>query len=71
MSRSSTLIAVGVLTILLPFGGLPSSWLHVLYPLFGLIVVTIGFLMRADHVKAEREAAPEPPLINHDIPPIT
>ena len=68
MTRSSTLILIGALTVLAPFSGLPVAWLHILFPLLGLVVIVVGFLIRADRVKAERDSTPPP--IGNDLSPI-
>lgn len=61
MSRSSTLIVAGLLIIFFSFMGFPLAWLHVMLPILGLIVVGIGFLIRADHVRSARQETPPPP----------
>lgn len=72
MSRASTLVLVGFLTMIVSFVGLPASWLHALLPLFGLIVIVVGFLMRADRVREEKGAmpSPPPPAADHGTPPL-
>lgn len=50
MSRSSVLILVGILLVIAPFAGVPSAWLAVLVPFFGLIVCVVGFLVRETQV---------------------
>jgi len=64
MSRSSTLIVAGLLVVLLSFIGLPLAWLHVLLPALGIVVVSIGFLIRTDQVKKARLSTPPPPSPN-------
>ena len=46
MSRSSTLILLGVLIILAPFTGLPFSLRALLTVIFGACVLGIGLSMR-------------------------
>jgi len=60
MSRSSTLILLGVLTILAPFSGLPMAFRSLLSVIFGACVLGIGFSMRAREVHTA-QAQPEIP----------
>jgi len=46
MSRSSTLILLGILTIITPFSGLPTSFRSLLLVIFGTCVIGIGLGMR-------------------------
>ena len=46
MSRSSTLILLGVLTILAPFSGLPIALRNLLAAIFGACVLGIGISLR-------------------------
>ncbi|OGG67712.1 hypothetical protein A3H77_01545 [Candidatus Kaiserbacteria bacterium RIFCSPLOWO2_02_FULL_56_11] len=61
MSRSGILILVGLLTILAGFVGLPLAWLRVLLPIFGAIVIAIGFMMRTERIAALKREMPAPP----------
>lgn len=77
MSRSGLLILLGIVTALMPFSGLPSSWFPFLLPLLGLPVAAIGFSIRVAHVREakEREATPftataEPTVMPHGVSPI-
>ncbi len=47
MSRTSTLILLGVLTILTPFSGLPIAFRNLLAVIFGACVAAIGLTLRA------------------------
>lgn len=47
MSRSSLLILIGVLIILVPFSGLPAAIRTLLAVIFGACVLGIGISMRA------------------------
>lgn len=61
MSRSSTLITIGLLTAIVAFAGVPLMWLRVLLPFFGVVLVVMGLIQRFEHVAAaKREASPEP-----------
>lgn len=51
MSRSSVLILVGIILIVAPFAGVPSSWLAFLIPFLGVIVCIVGFSVRESQVK--------------------
>jgi hypothetical protein len=47
MSRENLLIIFGLVVALAPFMGLPISWLSVLLPLCGVMVVIIGWTVRS------------------------
>lgn len=56
MSHTSTLIVLGVLTMLLPFSGLPvelRTWLAVI---FGALVTAIALFIRGREAAASRES---------------
>lgn len=44
MSKETTLIIVGVLVVLSPFLGLPESWLSVILPILGAVILVLGYL---------------------------
>lgn len=46
MSRAGTLILLGVLTMLTPFSGLPSSIRSLLAVIFGVCIAGIGLALR-------------------------
>ena len=54
MSRPSVVILFGILTILTPFSGLPSSFRAFLLVIFGAAVVIAGLMERLEHVRAAR-----------------
>ncbi|MDE1919753.1 MAG: hypothetical protein KGH56_03620 [Patescibacteria group bacterium] len=60
MSRASTLILLGILTILTPFSGLPSSFRSLLAVIFGASVFAIGFSLRAREAESAQAATTEP-----------
>ncbi len=68
MSRTSTLIALGVLTILTPFSGLPSGYRTLLIVFFGTCVCGVGLLIRSRETRALREENTSP-LPSVDTPP--
>ena len=47
MSRSSALILLGVLTILIPFSGLPLAFRSLLTVVFGMSVLAVGLSLRS------------------------
>lgn len=61
MSKSSALILLGVLTVLTPFSGLPASFRDFLTVVFGILVLAVGFLLRAKEVAEHAAATPVPP----------
>ncbi len=46
MTRGTSLIILALLIIIAPFSGLPNSWLMVILPVIGLIVLIIGTTLR-------------------------
>lgn len=67
MSRTSTLILLGILIILAPFSGLPMSIRSLLTVVFGACVSGIGLALRAREVRDARppvETPPTPPSIS-------
>jgi hypothetical protein len=63
MSRTTTLITLGVLIFLSPFLGLPFSWLSWIIPLLGLGVVASGLSLRQERVRAQMRAAAPAPVV--------
>lgn len=74
MSRSSTLILLGALTILAPFSGLPMAFRSLITIACGAIVLAVGLTMRTHRAVPvpAAEPAPEPLLAEppHTISPI-
>lgn len=78
MSRSSTLILLGILVILAPFSGLPIAMRSLLAVIFGACVLGIGLSLRAREARhtmtsvpgearnaqAEAKTPPPPPSIS-------
>lgn len=61
MSRASTLMLLGILTVLTPFSGLPSSFRSLLAVIFGVSVFAIGFSKRSREAKIAQTPPTEPP----------
>lgn len=61
MSRPSILLLLGALVLLVPFAGLPSSWVRIIELLLGAGVFAVGFSLRAAEVKESKSAAPDAP----------
>lgn len=57
MSRTSTLILFGILTILTPFSGLPISIRTLLTVLLGAASTTIGLVIRAEEARAHQHSS--------------
>ncbi|MEK7100072.1 MAG: hypothetical protein AAB883_02970 [Patescibacteria group bacterium] len=55
MSRESMLIVLGIVTILSPFSGFPSSWLMWFYLFAGLVVTVIGVTLRLARTRRARK----------------
>ena len=70
MSRASVLVLVGFLVILIAFMGIPLSWLRILYPILGFVVVTVGFVMRSERIARERRAVEPPAPSNEKVSPV-
>lgn len=61
MSRSSVLILLGILVMLVPFSGLPSSFRTFLALALGAGILAIGLSMRMERVRASKaQHTPEP-----------
>ena len=60
MSRTSTLILLGVLTILIPFSGLPTAFRSLLAVIIGACVFGIGLSMRAHEARNARTPVDTP-----------
>lgn len=58
MSRESTLVLLGLLIALVPFIGLPYSWLMWILPVLGLIVLTLGVTLRAKRLPSRDDRHP-------------
>lgn len=52
MSHESTLLLIGILVVLSPFLGLPYSWLMVIVPFLGVVVVALSIILRARNMRA-------------------
>ncbi len=47
MNSPRALVLLGIVTALSPFVGLPYSWLRVLLPILGIVIVVVAFRVRA------------------------
>ncbi|MEK7604854.1 MAG: hypothetical protein AAB442_03620 [Patescibacteria group bacterium] len=61
MSRTSTLILLGVLIILTPYSGLPIAIRTLLEVVFGALVAGIGLLIRTREIQNVASAEPPAP----------
>ncbi|MBU6388640.1 hypothetical protein KGQ72_02085 [Patescibacteria group bacterium] len=61
MSRTSTLILLGILVILTPFSGLPTAFRSLLEVIFGACVCGIGLALRAREARAAEQSVETPP----------
>ena len=43
MTRPQILIVLGFLIVLAPFSGLPTSWLELMLPVVGIVVIAIAY----------------------------
>lgn len=59
MSRTSALILLGVLVILIPFSGLPLALRTLLTVICGIAVLGIGLMLRTHEVHHSESAAAE------------
>ncbi|MBI2410256.1 hypothetical protein HYV30_04465 [Candidatus Kaiserbacteria bacterium] len=64
MSRASTLILLGLLTILIPYSGLPSSIRSLGAVILGAAVASIGVALRAHDVRKKQESSDRPPNVS-------
>jgi hypothetical protein len=63
MSRSSTLILLGVLVILVPFSGLPTALRSLLAAILGACVLGIGLSIRAREARGPEPMMEPPPPV--------
>lgn len=71
MSRTSTLILLGILIVLTPFSGFPISFRTLLAVVFGACVSGIGLSMRAHEVRGPLPSVEAPPTVPpQDVSPI-
>ncbi len=70
MSRTSTLILLGVLVILSPFLGLPATFRSLITVILGACVLGAGLSERARAVHS-RQPSPEQPPAPQSISPIS
>jgi hypothetical protein len=73
MSRSSTLILLGLCTILAPYSGLPVALRTLFTVIFGAAMVGIGILMRSQEIarrQPPQETAVESPPVPQGVSPI-
>jgi hypothetical protein len=63
MSRTSALILLGILIILTPFSGFPTSIRSLLVVVFGACVSSVGLMIRAHEARG-----PLPPNEDHSSP---
>lgn len=70
MSRTSTLILLGILIILAPFSGLPVAIRSLLAVVFGAAVAGIGLSMRTHEVQSAQLPV-EPPAVEPTPPSIS
>jgi hypothetical protein len=64
MSRTSALMLLGVLVMLAPFSGLPSTFRTLLLVIFGITILGIGLTLRTQEVRQAQSSSsnqtPEP-----------
>jgi hypothetical protein len=73
MSRSSTLIVLGVVTLLVPFSGLPIALRSILIVALGASVAGIGLLLRSQETARRQppsQMQPSEPTPPQGISPI-
>jgi hypothetical protein len=57
MSRNKIVLLIGILLVLMPFLGFPSTWKNLFYVLFGAILITVaivGHVRRRSPIIEER-----------------
>ena len=59
MSRETMLIVLGLLTMVVPYLGVPSAWRTGLLVLIGAVVTVVGFLQRGEALRAQRTSSTE------------
>jgi len=48
MSKETTILALGVWIMAVPYLGVPSSWKELIFVLSGLAIIIVGFYLRAE-----------------------
>jgi hypothetical protein len=56
MSKEMGVIIFGLLVVLIPHLGVPGSWQTVLLSIAGVVVATLGFLLRGEVLSHTRES---------------
>jgi len=56
MSRESVLILLAALVVVAPFSGLPVSWLEIILPVIGALVLLIGISLRRSRQNSDTTA---------------
>ena len=60
MQKINTILALGVLVILLPFLGFPQSWDNFFYVISGLVIVSMAYLLKVNRKqKVSPDESPE------------
>ena len=50
MSKETSTVLLGLLVAIMPFLGFPQAWRNVFYILGGIVIISLGLLLRADHL---------------------
>ncbi|MSU74690.1 hypothetical protein EXS57_02845 [Candidatus Kaiserbacteria bacterium] len=69
MSRTSTLILLGILVILTPFSGLPIAIRSLLAVVLGAGIASIGLSLRTREVRDMQSSVESPSVISPPTPP--
>ncbi len=69
MSSESTLILFGLFVAITPYSGIPTFWYAYILPVFGIVIIGIGFLFRSRRVSSQNDAVqtvPDPSISLHE-----
>lgn len=69
MSRTSTLILLGILVILTPYSGLPVSIRSLFEVILGACIAGIGLSLRARDARGKQQSAEPTPVVTEEVLP--
>lgn len=65
MSKETTVVVLGVWAVVLPYLGVPRTWLTMLLVLTGLGLIVLGFLLRAEMLSRGARRNPHNHFVEH------
>lgn len=66
MSKETAVIALGLWVMVMPYLGVPRAWLTILLILTSIVLIVLGFFLRAEALsRGPRRAHPHQPFVEH------